>query len=103
MMMTMTTIITIDNNSQSGLHSSRCDKCKNSLNAISELQRETQFFFCFLMLLLLLPSSSFAVCATNQSPLHISSQESGVALAMNKITLGITREGKRKSNYQTVI
>jgi hypothetical protein len=41
--------------------------------------------------------------ATNQSPLHFFSQESGTARAMNKITLGIKRDGRRKRNYQTII
>jgi hypothetical protein len=105
--------IIIANNSQSGLHSQtkrfrHCDKGKNSLKAIYVLQREPQFclllfLLLLLLLLLLLASLSFAVCATTQSPLHIFSQESGAALTMNKITLGITRDGKRKSNYQTII
>jgi hypothetical protein len=69
------------------------------MNAISELQRETQFCLLFM----LLPSSSIAVCVTAQSSLHIFTPDSGAALAMNKITLGITRDGKRKSNYQTII
>jgi hypothetical protein len=59
--MTMMAIITIDKNSQWALLITKllrhCDKSKNSLNVISELQNETQFCLLLFMLLLLLSSS----------------------------------------------